>query len=89
MFENESRSSERMMNALSWIVLITMLALFAVGGMSLVRSWHDGVTPTRIGPSLKSSIASEPKNSVSLSRLTENAIVRFPIGLVAPAGSGL
>jgi hypothetical protein len=53
-----------MMNVLSWIVLITMLALLAVGGTSLVRSWHDGVLPTQIGPFLKSSIAAEPRNSV-------------------------
>jgi len=59
MFENQSRSSERMMNVLSWIVLITMLALLAVGGTSLVRSWHDGVSPTQIGPFLKSSVVTQ------------------------------
>jgi hypothetical protein len=64
MFENESRSSERMMNVLSWIVLITMLALLAVGGMSLFRSWHDGVSLTQIGPFLKTSIVSQSKNLV-------------------------
>ena len=64
MFENESRSSERMMNVLSWIVLITMLALLAVGGASLVRSWHDGVSPTQIGPFLKSSVVSQSKGLV-------------------------
>lgn len=64
MLENESRRYERMMNVLSWIVLITMVALLAAGGMSLVRSWHEGVSSTRIGPFLNSSIVSQSKSLV-------------------------
>ena len=53
MIDSEEVRSRRMVGVLSWIALIAMLALLTVGGMSLVRSWHDGPSPTQIGPYLK------------------------------------
>jgi hypothetical protein len=45
--------SRKMIDLLSWIALIAMLALLTVGGTSLLRSWHDGPAAIQIGPFLK------------------------------------